>query len=348
MFACARGRRAASAAVLLVASLIAPQVGLAARSTSGAYPVYRPARTIAPQRYTTTALYALDSAGTASVTETSTSFISYHGAGTQTRSWGLHGGSEVIGVFQADGTPYRLTNSTGLAGSYRSVQDTDGVHVTAWDSWITDRTYILKYRAHGTLARYFNAALFDWCVVPKYDASASTTVCVAPPRPLQSRVVKATQKGPKGAKLKTDAAGVVTYRHAKVPANTGACAKIIYPAREFVGAPLTIGRLGLSRSPAASKVTRRRHSGAVTLRLGVTLVDCVGDPLSATSVYLQHRASAKSTWQNLSKLRTSASGTAARTIRTKTAGTTWYRWYVPARAGAYYQATSATQTVLVK
>ena len=303
--------------------------------------------------YTMHAEYALDSAGGVTTVETSTVHNDHAGTGVQVRYWTFpHNGFaalEVVGVFTPGGALYHRVETTGAAGTCRIEQNSNGTRISVWDSGsVVNVTHILRYYLPGAVKRYYNAAAFDWWIFGTYDAPASLSSRVVPPRPLGPETIRARAWDTHEVTVSVGASGVVECSLSELPANTPVWSRTFYAPEEFADAQLTIGTPGLVRSPSSSRLVRRRRGGSATYKLSATVTDCIGDPLGKARVYLQTSKSGRSGWKNTYPLRTSTAGSASRSIRAKRVGTRYYRWYVPARAGAYHAAVTSKQAVVIR
>jgi Leucine-rich repeat (LRR) protein len=85
----------------------------------------------------------------------------------------------------------------------------------------------------------------------------------------------------------------------------------------------------LTRSPKSSSLSYKRKHGVAKFTLGATLRDGRGY-VGGARVYLQRLVGSK--WVTVYRGRSSASGRVAATIKAKTRGTRYYRWYAPVTA----------------
>lgn len=99
------------------------------------------------------------------------------------------------------------------------------------------------------------------------------------------------------------------------------------------------------RGPNGASLAYKRKKGVAKFTLSATLSDARG-ALVGTTVWLQRSSNGKK-WSNLYKLKTNASGKAAKAFSVKKKGTTYYRW--SAAATAFDRAgVTAKQKVVVK
>ena len=84
------------------------------------------------------------------------------------------------------------------------------------------------------------------------------------------------------------------------------------------------------RSPSKTSLTYRRAKGAAKFTLAATIKGWGDEPIKYTYVVLQTSKTGKSgSWRDAYWPLTTSKGKASQTVRTRTAGVRYYRWYVP-------------------
>ena len=96
-----------------------------------------------------------------------------------------------------------------------------------------------------------------------------------------------------------------------------------------------LARLRITRAPSASILTYRRRSGFARYALSAVVRTAKGAPVRNRWMYLQTSANGKTGWKSSYKMKTNASGKVAKSVLMRTAGSRYYRWYLPATKTNY-------------